>query len=114
MQTSLPDTIPTEKQAHLSSIVTALAELPGVIAVVLGGSYARGTHHALSDLDLGVYYSEAAPFSIEEIRRVAQQYAVGAPPIVTDFYEWGPWVNGGAWIQTAMGKVDFIYRNVEH
>ena len=34
-------------------------------------------------------------------------------PVVTNFYEWGPWVNGGAWIHTAVGKVDFLYRNVE-
>ena len=28
-------------------------------------------------------------------------------------YEWGPWVNGGAWIQSPAGKVDFLYRNLE-
>jgi len=28
-------------------------------------------------------------------------------------YEWGPWVNGGAWIQTPLGKVDFLYRNLD-
>ncbi|HEV8717106.1 MAG TPA: nucleotidyltransferase domain-containing protein [Candidatus Binatia bacterium] len=91
----------------------ALAALEGVVAVVLGGSYARGTHHANSDLDLGIYYAESAPFSIKEIRRVATKLCASAPPVVTDFYEWGPWVNGGAWIHTDMGKVDFLYRNVE-
>jgi hypothetical protein len=35
-------------------------------------------------------------------------------PTVTGFYEWGPWVNGGAWIQTVAGKVDLLYRNIEH
>jgi hypothetical protein len=25
----------------------------------------------------------------------------------------GPWVNGGAWIQTPGGKVDFLYRNLD-
>jgi hypothetical protein len=93
--------------------VEALARLPGIVAVVLGGSYARGTHHAHSDLDLGLYYSEAAPFAVDEIRRMATQLSQGSPPVVTDFYEWGPWVNGGAWIQTEVGKVDFLYRNVE-
>ena len=86
---------------------------PTVAAIVLGGSYARGTHHANSDLDLGIYYSEAAPFAIEEIRQVATQFSAGTPPVVTDFYEWGPWVNGGAWIHTTVGKVDFLYRNLE-
>ena len=26
----------------------------------------------------------------------------------------GAWVNGGAWIHTAQGKVDFLYRSLEH
>lgn len=25
---------------------------------------------------------------------------------------WGPWVNGGAWINTSRGKVDFLYKNI--
>jgi len=25
----------------------------------------------------------------------------------------GPWVNGGAWIKTAVGKVDFLYKNID-
>ena len=33
---------------------------------------------------------------------------------VTGFYEWGVWVNGGAWIHTRQGKVDFLYRNLDH
>ncbi|RPJ49603.1 MAG: DUF4037 domain-containing protein [Chloroflexi bacterium] len=32
---------------------------------------------------------------------------------MTDFYGWGPWVNGGGWIHTPAGKVDFLYRNLE-
>jgi hypothetical protein len=34
-------------------------------------------------------------------------------PVVTGTYEWGPWVNGGAWIQTSAGKVDFLYKNLD-
>lgn len=113
VQVIVPDTVPSHKHACLQTAVEALASLSGVRAVVLGGSYARGTHHAHSDLDLGLYYSEAAPFAVEEIRRVATRLSTGIPPVVTEFYEWGPWVNGGAWIQTAVGKVDFLYRNVE-
>jgi predicted nucleotidyltransferase len=113
MQMVIPDTVPSFKHECLRNAVEALASLDGVVAVVLGGSYARGTHHANSDLDLGVYYSESAPFSIEEIRRIAIQLCNGDPPVVTEFYEWGPWVNGGAWIRTKVGKLDFLYRNVE-
>ncbi len=28
-------------------------------------------------------------------------------------YGWGPWVNGGAWIDSPEGKVDFVYRNLD-
>jgi predicted nucleotidyltransferase len=113
MRVIVPDTVPSYKHECLRSAVAALSALEGVVAVVLGGSYARGTHHADSDLDLGIYYSESAPFAVEEIRRVATQLSDSTPPVVTDFYEWGPWVNGGAWIHTAAGKVDFLYRQVE-
>lgn len=114
MHVAIPDSVPSEKHALLHEAVEALAAVNGVVAVVLGGSYARGAHHAQSDLDLGVYYSEAAPFASEDIRRVAGQCSHSGPPVVTDFYEWGPWVNGGAWISTAVGKVDFLYRSIEH
>ena len=67
MQIPVPGAIPSYKQECLQRAVAALASLEGVVAVVLGGSYARGTQHANSDLDLGVYYSESAPFAIEEI-----------------------------------------------
>jgi hypothetical protein len=113
---SLPETLPADKRRIVLDLVDALAATPGVAAVVLGGSYARGTARPDSDVDLGVYYDPATPFRIDDIARVAQAVAV-QPPTVTDFYQWGAWVNGGAWISTAAGKVDFLYRNlaqVEH
>jgi predicted nucleotidyltransferase len=113
MHALVPHTVPSNKHEALRNAVDALAALDGVVAVVLGGSYARETHHANSDLDLGVYYAESSPFSIEGIRSVAMQLSNGLPPVVTNMYEWGPWVNGGAWIQTAVGKIDFLYRNLE-
>lgn len=106
-------TLPPEKQALLDVITGRLAAVPGVVAVVLGGSYARGMARPDSDLDVAVYYAERSPFTIEDIRRVAAEISVSGPPDVTDFHGWGPWVNGGAWIQTAAGKVDFIYRNLD-
>lgn len=105
--------IPPAKQEVLRHAVDALKNIEGVVAIVLGGSYARGTHHAESDLDLGLYYSPLSPFSIESIRQVAQELSTNDHPVVTDFYGWGPWVNGGAWIQTSSGKLDLIYRNTE-
>lgn len=60
-----------------------------------------------------MYYTEESPFKIDDIRRVAAEICISGPPDVTDFYGWGPWVNGGAWIPTAAGKVDFLYRNLD-
>lgn len=105
--------IPPEKQALLERVVALLAAVPGVQAVALGGSYARGRQHAESDLDVAIYYAEDAPFDLADIRRAAEAISSQGAPDVTGFYGWGAWVNGGAWIHTAAGKVDFIYRNLD-
>ncbi len=103
-----------EKARTLGQIVDRLRVVPNVIAVVLGGSYASGLARRDSDIDVGVYYREAAPFSIDEVRSVAESICTpGSAPIVTKMYEWGPWVNGGAWIQAPARKVDFLYRNLD-
>jgi len=104
--------LPDQKQETLNSIVNDLIKVDGVVAIVLGGSHATGTANETSDLDIGIYYSEQNPFRIDDIRSIANKYAV-SEPVVTEFYEWGPWVNGGAWIETESGKVDFLYKNIE-
>ncbi|HET7003462.1 MAG TPA: nucleotidyltransferase domain-containing protein, partial [Puia sp.] len=101
------------KRSLLNDIVNDLKKIKGVVAVVLGGSYAAGAAKENSDIDIGMYYSKENPFSISDIQSTANKYSANGIPTVTDFYEWGPWVNGGAWIQTSFGKVDFIYRNLE-
>lgn len=100
--------------ALLSRILELLTPIPGVQAVVLGGSCARGAARPDSDYDIGIYYHEAEPFQIAEIRRAAAAHSGDSQQTVTDFYGWGPWVNGGGWIHTPAGKVDFIYRSIEH
>lgn len=105
--------LPPEKQTLLDDIVARLSVVPGVQAVVLGGSYARGKQRPGSDLDVAMYYHEAAPFDIQDIRRIAADFAPDNPPSVTEFYGWGAWVNGGAWIHNPLSKVDFLYRNID-
>ncbi len=97
----------------LDDLIADLKLVEGVRAVVLGGSYAIGMATEGSDLDLGIYYSEQQPFDIEKIKAISEKYADNEQPTVTGFYEWGPWVNGGAWINTANGEVDFLYKNIE-
>jgi hypothetical protein len=112
---NLSSSLPEEKRTLLESLTAQLAAVPHMQAVVLGGSYASGTAHSASDLDIGLYYLEAQPFPLEQIRAVAASISLpDQPPVVTGFHEWGAWVNGGAWVFTPAGKVDFLYRSLDH
>jgi len=102
-----------EKREVLDAITAAFKEVPGIAAIVLGGSHAAGYATEQSDLDIGLYYFEKTPFNIEHVREIANRFSTQGLPLVTGYYEWGPWVNGGAWITTTVGKVDFIYRNID-
>jgi len=105
--------IPKEKECFLNNIINELKQIEGVKALVLGGSHATGMATENSDLDIGIYYSTKKPFNLDEIKSVAQIFSDIENPTVTGFYEWGPWVNGGAWLKTSNGKVDFLYKNIE-
>ena len=106
--------LPQGKGEVLARAREALKNASNVVALVLGGSYARGVAHEASDLDIGIYYREGAPLSVEEVRIIAESLGTpGSVPVVTDLYGWGPWVNGGAWIQTPATKIDFVYRNLD-
>jgi hypothetical protein len=103
--------VPEQKRLLLQQLIDQLSRITNMAAIVLGGSYASGTHHDTSDLDIGLYYFEAKPFSITAIQQIADNVSANGPATVTGFYNWGAWVNGGAWIHTPQGKVDFLYRN---
>jgi predicted nucleotidyltransferase len=104
----------SEQHELVLSLVGRLSSIRGISAVVLGGSHARGCAQPGSDIDLGIFYSEAAPFSIQSLRELAGEINDTANPAVTDFYGWGQWVNGGAWLTVGGQRVDFIYRSLEH
>lgn len=104
----------SEQQRELVvSLAKRLGAIAGIKAVVLGGSYARGRAQVGSDIDLGLFYSEAAPLSIESVREVAESVNDTRGPVVSELYGWGRWVNGGAWLTIGGQRVDFLYRNVE-
>ncbi|MFF1503314.1 nucleotidyltransferase domain-containing protein [Streptomyces sp. NPDC058316] len=83
-----------------------LAEVPGVIGVLLGGSRARGEHRPESDWDLGVYYRGG--LDLAALRGLAGLDAEVAGP-----GGWGPWVNGGAWLRVDGVAVDWILRDLD-
>jgi hypothetical protein len=103
-----------EQRELATSLSQRLGAIPGMQAVVLGGSHARGRAQPGSDIDLYLYYSDAAPFSIPRLRDLAESVNDAPGPVVTDFFGWGPWVNGGAWLTVGGQRVDFVYRNLEH
>src|SRR6266567_367753 len=98
----------------LTRLTSALADVPGVAAIVLGGSRARGTSHAASDYDIGLYFAAAIPLDTDRLLAAAK--AVADNPVaasVTSIGEWGPWIVGGAWLSVEGHKVDLLYRNAD-
>lgn len=76
--------IPVDKLETLNAITDALQKVSNVVAVVLGGSYARDFARPDSDIDIGIYYREASPLSVDRVRSVAEMICTaGSVPIVT-------------------------------
>lgn len=98
----------------LAPLVQALSEVDGLVAVALGGSRARGTARPDSDYDIGLYYDAAAPLDTARLL-AAVRPLVDAPTAaaVTPLGEWGPWINGGAWLAMSGHKVDLLYRDLD-
>ena len=103
----------SERRAWLEPLVAELAALPGVAAVVLGGSHARGFAREGSDVDLGLLYRDERPLDIAAVRALAARWNDSADPVVSGLYEWGPWVNGGAWLTLRGRRVDLLYRSID-
>lgn len=97
----------------LRGLVAELAELPGVEAVVLGGSHARGLARDGSDVDLGLLYRDRRPLDVAAVRALAARWHDAPNPTVSELYEWGPWVNGGAWLTVQGERVDLLFRGIE-
>ncbi|RZU50204.1 nucleotidyltransferase-like protein [Krasilnikovia cinnamomea] len=96
-------------EARLAELAGRLIGVDGVVGVVLGGSRARGTHTADSDTDLGLYYRP--PLDVDGLAALARDVA-GPDARVTAPGEWGPWVDGGAWLTVDGAAVDWIYRDL--
>jgi predicted nucleotidyltransferase len=102
--------------SQLHSLADRLVEVPGVVAVMLGGSRARGDEHPDSDVDLGLYYRP--PLDTDRLRRLARSAAslrglAGQIPVLTEPGGWGPWVDGGGWLTIDHTPVDWIYRDLD-
>lgn len=104
----LPDARPRQ-------VADQLLEVPGVAAVMLGGSRARGAEKPDSDVDLGLYYRP--PLGCDKLQALADALATArsgqARPKVTRPGEWGPWVDCGGWLTIEGMAVDWIYRDLD-
>jgi predicted nucleotidyltransferase len=89
----------------VTTLVEQIARVPGVKAVTLGGSRARGMARPDSDWDFGLYYRGC--IDTDAIR------ALGYSGHVVEPGEWGRIVNGGAWLQVEDERVDLLYRDLD-
>lgn len=92
------------------TMAARLVTVGGVEAVLLGGSRARADHLPSSDYDLGLYYRP--PLDVVALGRLAGEVA-GLAVEITEPGGWGPWVDGGGWLDVDGVRVDWIYRNVD-
>ncbi len=89
----------------MEHIAGRLAQIPGVVAVTLGGSRATGDARPDSDWDFGLYYRDRID--------PADVRALGWPGKVSEPGGWGPVVNGGAWLVVEGQRVDLCYRDLD-
>jgi predicted nucleotidyltransferase len=96
-----------------SDVAARLGKIDGVVAVVLGGSHARGAASPDSDIDLGLYYDPERRPSLDALRSLAQEIDDRhTGDAVTSYGEWGPWINGGGWLTIQGHHVDWLYRDL--
>jgi hypothetical protein len=98
---------PTDEQ--LRELAARLITVPGVIAVLLGGSRARGDHTPESDVDLGLYYQP--PLDTAALGVLAREVS-GPDARVSEPGAWGRWVDGGGWLTIFNTAVDWLYRDL--
>lgn len=91
----------------VATLVDRVAKVPGVVAMTLGGSRARGAARPDSDWDLGIYYRGCKGIDVDAIR------ALGYEGHVVEPGAWGRLVNGGAWLQVDRDRVDLLYRDLD-
>jgi predicted nucleotidyltransferase len=96
----------------IERIAAELSAVEGILGVVLGGSRGRGDVYPDSDIDLGIYYHPDNPPSLETLRALAARLDDRhSGEVVTNFGEWGPWINGGGWLDIEGQRVDWLYRD---
>lgn len=89
----------------MRALAERLSEIPGVMAVTLGGSCGRGLLDPAWDWDFGLYYRDA--IRADDVRALGLQGSVVEPG------EWARLVNGGAWLTVDDQRVHLVYRDLD-
>ena len=89
----------------MRELAERLMQVPGVVAVTLGGSRAGGVIGPDSDWDFGLYYR--GTIRADDVR------ALGFDGTVVEPGAWGRLVNGGAWLTVEGQRVDLLYRDLD-
>ncbi len=106
--------LPPDVARVAARVADAVASVPGVRAVVLGGSWATGTARPDSDLDVGLLYEHGREPDLAALRRVSSTLDdEGRGDAVTEVGAWGPWIEGGGWLRVDGRAVDLLYRDVD-
>ncbi len=95
----------------LQRVSDSLRDVPGILGVVLGGSRARNTATPNSDIDVGIYYDRER-LDLPRLDLAAGELDDGRREgLINPPGEWGPWVDGGAWLVVDGHRVDLILRD---
>lgn len=101
-------------QPVLERVLSHLCSIEGISGLTLGGSRARGEGDAEADIDIGVYYYSRSRPDSAEMRAAANALDDrGQPSGYGDYGEWGPWINGGAWLRVDGHKTDLLFREID-
>ncbi|MDD7796323.1 nucleotidyltransferase domain-containing protein [Clostridium sp. 'White wine YQ'] len=102
-----------EIEMTIDKIKNALKKVRGIECVVLGGSRAKGSFSEKSDIDIGIYYSDRSKLDLESMSRIATELDdTHRSNLITKIGEWGPWINGGGWLNIDGITVDFLLRDL--
>ncbi|MEW8979833.1 MAG: nucleotidyltransferase domain-containing protein [Symbiobacterium sp.] len=95
-----------------SKVIAALSAVRGVEAIALGGSHSRGEAGPQSDYDFGLYY-RAGALDLEALDRALTALDDGhRTGLLHPPGDWGPWINGGAWLTVDGVPVDILLREI--
>lgn len=98
---------------QIHKIVDVLSTVKGIKAIAIGGSQSRGEADEQSDYDIGVYY-DAALLDTAALEQCVNKLDDGHGENLLNLPgQWGPWINGGAWITFEGMPVDILLRNAK-